>query len=45
MKKWLLLLALLLPLACQGQPKRAQVDYVTTPEDRAVAEKVLSDLA
>ena len=44
MKKWLLLLALLLPLACQGQPKRAQVDYVTTPEDRAVAEKVLSDL-
>ena len=44
MKKWLLMLALLLPLACQGQPKRAAVDYVTTPEDRAVAEKVLSDL-
>ena len=44
MKKWLLMLALLLPLACQGQPKRADVDYVTTPEDRAVAEKVLADL-
>ena len=38
------MLALLLPLACQGQPKRAAVDYVTTPEDRAVAEKVLADL-
>ena len=44
MKKWLLILALLLPLACQGQPKRADVDYVTTPEDRAVAERVLADL-
>jgi len=44
MKKWLLILTLLLPLACQGQPKRAAVDYVTTPEDRAVAEKVLADL-
>ena len=44
MKKWLLILALLLPLACQGQPKRAAVDNVTTPEDRAVAEKVLADL-
>ena len=44
MKKWLLMLALLLPLACQGQPKRADVDYVTTPEDRAVAERVLADL-
>ena len=44
MKKWLLILALLLTLACQGQPKRAAVDYITTPEDRAVAEKVLADL-
>ena len=44
MKKWLLMLALFLPLACQGQPKRADVDYVTTREDRAVAEKVLADL-
>ena len=44
MKQWLLILALLLPLACQGQPKRARVDYVTTPEDRAVAERVLADL-
>ena len=42
MKKWLLILFLLVPVvACQGQPKRAKVDYVTTPEDRAVAEKVL----
>ena len=30
--------------ACHGQPKRAAVDYVTTPEDRALAEKVLADL-
>ena len=45
MKKWLLILVLLLPVvACQGQPKRAVVDYVTTPEDRALAEKVLADL-
>jgi cell wall-associated NlpC family hydrolase len=45
MKKWFLILVLLLPVvACQGQPKRATVDYVTTPEDRAVAEKVLADL-
>ena len=44
MKKWLLILALLLPLACQGQPKRARVDYVTTPEDKALAEKVLEEL-
>ena len=41
MKKWLLLLTLLLlsPL-CRGQV----VDYVTTPQDRALAEKVLIDL-
>lgn len=41
MKKWILLLTLLLisPL-CRGQV----VDYVTTPEDRALAEKVLIDL-
>ena len=44
MKKWLLILVLFLPLACQGQSKRAAVDYVTTPEDRAVAERVLADL-
>ena len=44
MKKWLLILALLLPLACQGQQKRVAVDYVTTPEDRAVAEKVIAAL-
>ena len=30
--------------ACHGQPKRAAVDYVTTPEDRALAEQVLADL-
>ena len=45
MRKWILFFALLFPvLSCQGQPKRAQVDYVTTPEDRAVAEKVLAEL-
>jgi cell wall-associated NlpC family hydrolase len=45
MKHWILSLALLISvLACQGQPKRAAVDYVTTPEDRALAEKVLADL-
>ena len=45
MKKWLICFALMLPvLSCQGQPKRAKVDYVTTPEDRVVAEKVLSKL-
>ena len=45
MRKWFLILVLLLPVvACQVQPKRATVDYVTTPEDRAVAEKVLADL-
>ena len=45
MKKWLLILFLLVPVvACQGQPKRAKVDYVTTPEDRAVAEKVIAAL-
>ena len=45
MKKFTLILALLLSMAaCHGQPKRAAVDYVTTPEDRALAEKVLADL-
>ena len=45
MKKWCLSFALLLiALACQAQPERAAVDYVTTPEDRAVAEKVLAEL-
>lgn len=37
-------LALMLPvLACQGQTGRG-VDYVTTPEDKALAEKVLQEL-
>ena len=45
MKKFTLILALLLSMAaCHGQPKRAAVDYVTTPEDRALAERVLADL-
>ena len=45
MNKWILPFVLLFSvLACQGQPKRTAVDYVTTPEDRAVAEKVLADL-
>ena len=45
MKKFTLILALLLSMAaCHGQPKRAAVDYVTTPEDRALAEQVLADL-
>ena len=45
MKKWLLSFVLLLSaLACQAQPERPAVDYVTTPEDRAVAEKVLAEL-
>lgn len=45
MKHWILSFALLFSvLACQGQPKRAPVDYVTTPEDRALAEKVLAEL-
>ena len=44
MKKWILIFVLLLPIACQGQQKRMDVDYVTTPEDRALAETVLADL-
>ena len=45
MKKWIFSFCLVFSvLACQGQPKRANVDYVTTPEDRAVAERVLADL-
>ena len=45
MKKFTLILALLLSIAaCHGQSKRATVDYVTTPEDRALAEQVLADL-
>lgn len=44
MKKWISILALMLPvLACQGQTGRS-VDYVTTPEDKALAEKVLQEL-
>ena len=43
MKKWLLILALFLPfLACAQEPEKER--YVTTPEDRALAEKVLADL-
>ena len=45
MRKWLFTVFLLIPfLACQGQTKRASVDYVTTPEDRALAETVLVEL-
>ena len=45
MKQWIFAFCLVFSvLACQGQPKRAQVDYVTTPEDRAVAEQVLAAL-
>jgi len=45
MKKIAFLLTLLFStLACQAQPKRAAVDYVTTPEDRAMAEQVLAEL-
>ena len=45
MKKWILPFVLLFSvLACQGQPKRTAVDYVTTPEDRALAERVLAEL-
>ena len=45
MKKWFLGLVLLFTaLACQGQPRRVSVDYVTTPEDKALAEKVLTEL-
>ena len=44
MKKWFLILALLLPaIACQGQTGRS-VNYVTTSEDKALAEKVLQEL-
>ena len=45
MNKWIISLILLFAVvACHGQSKRATVDYVTTPEDRAVAERVLADL-
>ena len=42
MKKWVLILALFLPfLACaQEAPEK----YVTTPEDKALAEKILTEL-
>ena len=44
MKKWLLILALMMPaLSCQGQPAQG-VEYVTTSEDKALAEKVLQEL-
>lgn len=44
MRKFSLILVLFLSVvACHGQPKRA-IDYVTTPEDRALADKVLADL-
>lgn len=45
MKNWIISFALVFSvLACQGQTKRAAVDYVTTPEDRALAETVLAEL-
>ena len=45
MNKWIISLILLFAVvACHGQPKRVAVDYVTTPEDRALAEQVLADL-
>ena len=45
MKRIVFILTLLLSVVCcHGQPKRAAVEYVTTPEDRAVAEKVLVEL-
>ena len=43
MKKWILTLALFLPfLACAQEQEKEQ--YVTTPEDRALAGKVLTEL-
>lgn len=45
MKKFVLILALILSaVACRGQVKRDVVDYVTTPEDRTLAETVLTEL-
>jgi cell wall-associated NlpC family hydrolase len=45
MKKFVLILALILSaVACRGQVKRDAVDYVTTPEDRTLAETVLTEL-
>ena len=43
MKKWILTLALFLPfLACAQEQEKEK--YVTTPEDRALAGKVLAEL-
>ena len=45
MKKWLFTAVFLFSvLACQGQAKRNVIDYVTTPDDKELAEKVLTDL-
>ena len=45
MKKFVLILALILSaVACRGQVKQDAVDYVTTPEDRTLAETVLTEL-
>ena len=45
MKKFVLILALILSaVACRGQVKQDAVDYVTTPEDRTLAETVLAEL-
>ena len=45
MKKWLFTAIFLFSvLACQGQAKRSVADYVTTPDDKALAEKVMTDL-
>ena len=42
MKKWLIILTLLLPVIAGAQ--RPRIDYVTTPEDRALADKILLEL-
>ena len=45
MKKFVLILALILSaVACRGQVKQDAVDYVTTLEDRTLAETVLTEL-
>ena len=45
MRKIVLCLLVLLPfLACGQERNRKSVDYVTTPEDRALAEKVMLEL-
>ena len=43
MKQWILVMAILLPVLAFGQGTVKQ-DYLTTPSDRALAERVISDL-